>query len=49
MGTSEVHLPEGENLIDFSQRGASLLLSFFFYVLSAKPLSVLDGLAAAAR
>ena len=31
MGTSEVHLPEGENLIDFSQRGASLLFSFFLH------------------
>ena len=31
MGTSEVHLPEGENLIGFSQRGASLLFSFFLH------------------
>lgn len=33
MGTSEVHLPEGENLIDFSQSGASLLFSFFIMYL----------------
>ena len=39
MGTSEVHLPEGENLIGFFSERSFTYFLFFYYVSSCHSLS----------